>query len=1125
MKPILTITILLGTSLLFSQKADINTSLANIFLHQADSLYQSNGSDACGAIAELCEKALITAEGYPVIKSQAFRLLGLAYTTPKTFEKAFLYFDKAIAECSMTDSSNFQNTVDIYYDYATSLGKDGKFGAALSYHEKALDLLINNLGEAAPKVGECKSKLSRNYYNLRQLPLAQKYCDEAIENYQNNYGPNSLEITKLLDRKGQILYRYRKYNEATEILNRSFEIKTQLDTNETYSGSSYYHFAMIDYFKNDYLQALQNLQKCQSSLEKQTSPEEQELAACYYLFGIIYDGIFDYDKALQYYNLALNVMEKNYGEIRIASQLNGMGITYKNQGDYDRALDHHQKALNLLLKQGKAPSARIGIYYHNIGVVYAEQKKYEQAIEWYQKTLDIRLKTIGKYHPNTASTYNNIGVALRELNQLDSALYYHQTSLGIKKKVLNENDPEVAMSYSNLGATYLSLKDFENALTFQQKAYNVWSKASGENLSYFALGLLGDVYEELGDFDTALEYYQEALIVLVNDFDSKDFRINPRPGQSTSSRPDLLDALQSKADCLYSIFKLQNENTEALEVALNTFEIGLEFINLYRDNFVRDGSKHWLTHNALAFYEGKISTSFQLKALNSTNGENDDLFPLLEKSKAIMLLESMKNSKARLFSGIPQEIVQAEDSLKSAIAYFENLNRREKGYQTPNQDKIQTYTSNIFALKSKLDTLIRSMESNFPEYYNLKYDHSVIDIQQVKKQLLSPENAFLEYFVGDSSIFVQVITLESSKFIEIKKDFPIEDWVMSLQNSIHAYQKSGTRSEKQYLAQLDTFTTTAFNIYQKIFQPIEEVFPLPEKLIIAPDGILGYLSFDLLLKSLPKKNTLFKSHDYLIKAYQISYCYSATLLQEMSIKKHTHSPTKYFLGFAPSFNGKNSGLPPLKSNITEIEALKQSMGGHIFINDAASIDQFYLSNKNYQIIHLATHGKADDKVGDYSYLAFSLPMDSTKSGLLFTRDLYNLRLNSDLVVLSACETGTGELQRGEGIISLARGFSFAGTKSIITSIWSVNDASTSKLMQDFYHYLKEGKPKDESLRLAKLDYINNNSNIASHPFYWAAFIPIGDMSPVPPPRSKYLWWVLGFAMLIPIAFIFKKIKS
>ena len=273
-------------------------------------------------------------------------------------------------------------------------------------------------------------------------------------------------------------------------------------------------------------------------------------------------------------------------------------------------------------------------------------------------------------------------------------------------------------------------------------------------------------------------------------------------------------------------------------------------------------------------------------------------------------------------------------------------------------------------------------------------------------------------------------------------------------------------------------------------------------------------------------------------AHILSYSYSATLLAEMSSIKHS-SYRKDFIGFAPSFGADNQdgvtmrnrrfALAPLNFNNKEISDVRKILGtGDVYFGKDATEERFKKDASKYSIIHFATHGMANDRDPDFSLLAFSEIRDSIENEFLYVSDLYNMKLNADLVVLSACETGLGELRRGEGVISLARGFSYAGAKSIFTTMWSVNDQSTSMIIESFYKYLKEGKDKDEALFLAKSDYLKSANNNSAHPFLWAPYIIIGDTSAMKL-GSNWIWLYLtiGGCVLIIISgfIIWKKAKK
>lgn len=157
--------------------------------------------------------------------------------------------------------------------------------------------------------------------------------------------------------------------------------------------------------------------------------------------------------------------------------------------------------------------------------------------------------------------------------------------------------------------------------------------------------------------------------------------------------------------------------------------------------------------------------------------------------------------------------------------------------------------------------------------------------------------------------------------------------------------------------------------------------------------------------------------------------------------------------------------------------------------------EFLRAAPEYRILHLATHGKADDRLGDYAWLAFAVPGSPGRFEPLFARDIYDLRLNAELVVLSACQTGTGRLRRGEGIISLARAFARAGARSLLTTLWSVSDSPTQTITTGFHQYLAgQAAPKDKALQQAKLDYLagSRGSGNLAHPYYWAGFLLVGD---------------------------------
>lgn len=394
----------------------------------------------------------------------------------------------------------------------------------------------------------------------------------------------------------------------------------------------------------------------------------------------------------------------------------------------------------------------------------------------------------------------------------------------------------------------------------------------------------------------------------------------------------------------------------------------------------------------------------------------------------------------------------------------------------------------------------------------MKYNFSGIQRSAIG-DLLPEQTGLIEYLVGDSSLYIYYHFPSGDGVLEQALDGELAQKVVDFRESIFGYFLGADRSEEVYQSSAAQFTQLATAMYQYLLGPLEK-HSLPAKLIIIPDGVLGYLPFDALLTAAPNQPTRFRSHPYLLKSHQISYCYSANLLQEMLAKRNRRTP-KQFLAFAPSFSGGTDGqsgllsraeLKPLLHNQQEVKAITKMIGGELFLGSRATEKQFRAIGDQYRILHFATHGKANDEAADYSYLAFAEIPDSTENEFLFVHDLYNMELNADLAVLSACETGTGKLYRGEGIMSLARGFSYAGIPSIVTTLWSVNDAKTSELMQGFYAELKTDTDKTMALQQAKLQMIQNSSDdLQAHPFYWSGAILIGNPAPIHLHHFPFAW--------------------
>ena len=407
-------------------------------------------------------------------------------------------------------------------------------------------------------------------------------------------------------------------------------------------------------------------------------------------------------------------------------------------------------------------------------------------------------------------------------------------------------------------------------------------------------------------------------------------------------------------------------------------------------------------------------------------------------------------------------------------------------------------------------------------YDDLSYSNqsAIVSIASLQQSLLKGQS-LVEYFVGHHHIYSFVISKDDIHVVKIKKDFSLATWVTSFREGVYGCWNNPDATDQEIKLNQLKYHQSAYNLYLEIWKPIEKI--VGEHVIIVPDDVLHFIPFDALLTSYEDDAS------YLIKNHQFSYDYSATLYKKLLEKDRTHVKNSV-LAIAPKFENHQGGFKSLMAmrngfgrlscNVPEAKKVAKKLKGDALLGSAATKQKFMSIANQYNILHLSTHAKANELAGEYSYIAFHQHDNIRREDRLFAKELYDLELNAQLVVLSACETGIGAFNKGEGVVSLAKGFMAAGARSTITSLWSVNDAQTEKLMALFYDNLSEGMSKDRALRRAKLAYLEQEEMVA--PYFWAGFVPSGDMSPLQIKKTNNIVWGIGvFLLLVSIIIILR----
>ncbi|HFA50181.1 MAG TPA: CHAT domain-containing protein [Bacteroidetes bacterium] len=839
-------------------------------------------------------------------------------------------------------------------------------------------------------------------------------------------------------------------------------------------------------------------------------------------------------KGMEHSRKALEMMEQKYGKYHPANAriYNNMAVLFAELEDYSNALIYFRHLVQIYNKTPPSPNSK-ALTLNNYGNVLANTGHFKEATKFLEQAKQIVTDSLGKAHPLLGSVHYSIGILKYEQKEYSKAISHFQKAVDIWQPYLTLNHPAIAGSYDYIGVAAYRKKEYEKAREYILKAIGIDTRVMGPNYPDVAM-----FFNEIADLEIHLGNLKKAQYYLDNAFKTLNYR--PEDTffcENTISPKILMESLHLQGRLYFKLFE-KRRVLFYLKKSLMAFNKAIETIDFIKTNLLDFASQRYLFQNSYIVIEDAIQANKVACSEFSDKSFCQYAFVLAEKQKDVFLSRTLRENDFFAEYVLTDTLFLKERKIRTSIADLERKAFTVNAAPVHDDSLINEINSKIFYLKNDYGKLMEVIEKNYPDFYNAKNNRDIVSIKHLQDTLLSPHQSLLEYFVGDSTIFLFLITKDTFHVAQVKRDFPLKEWVEQMREGIYAPYTAHANKKKS----AQKYAGAAHKLYNKIFRPVAHLLPEGSDLIIVPDGELGYIPFDALLDKMPGDPANFNASDYpyLLKHYTISLSYSATLLKEMRQRKHLKEPTKNLLAFAPGFAIKNtalaqqymdttnlrSGMDELPHSIEEVEYIRSLVGGKICTREQATKKNFLREASAYRVIHLSTHGILNDRTGDYSFLAFYDPDNNPETDWLYNRELYNLQLNADMVVLSACETGIGELQRGEGIISLARGFSYAGAKSIVTSLWKVSDGHTSHLMKYFYQKIKDGMPKDQALRAAKMEYISDPFVGNSHsPFYWAGFFAIGDMSPVqlsPPPAPLWQWLLGGVLGLLLLRFVVLK---
>lgn len=785
--------------------------------------------------------------------------------------------------------------------------------------------------------------------------------------------------------------------------------------------------------------------------------------------------------------------------VRRGYSLRKMGECYRNMGDYYKTLDYFQR--NYQIIRDNYPLDQEVNYahtYNNLAAVYHDLGQNEKCLEYLFKSLNV-WKTL---YPGPVKEkmifyppYMNLGETLINLNRFDEAKNYLDSALLALPAATSSLGREAAVHA--LLARYWAEKNNEgkSGLEFDLSlAKHIVAGASGGELAPVYL-LYGKMKARFGHSDRAIELYDEGLKTVCI----------PQPGVDRWGNP-LMDGIRDKGKA----FDLLTAKGAALMAlgdsvnnlrAYNSFLLAFELQDALRANFQAEGSKIIQSSTAYPSYEKAIVVALGLYRSTGDRSYFDQAFTLSERCKSMVLLEGVSAKKAMSYAGVPDSLVQREQSIDIEIAYYERKFQEAQGRNDSALTK--QMGDEVFNRKQEKTKLYSYMKAQYPDYYRLRYQYSISKPTEVRAEGIPGDGVLIEYFLGDSTLIIFGMRRDADTVVVKKIGPAFQDRLLKFRGYLAGFDVSRKAWEH--------YAHEGHELYQELIGPVRP-FLRGTRLTIIPDGVLGYLSFEsLLTKPVDSgKGQIYKKLPYLLHDFAVSYDYSATLFTEK--RKNSKPRDQYsYLVMAPEFG---EGLAPLPGAASFAQEAGQRFAHCTSLHGASATKENFLAEApTHDVIHLATHALIDDGQPLYSRFVFSSrkPDGTLTNDSLFTFELYGMSLKARLAILDGCSTGDGKLARGEGVMSLARAFSYVGCPSIVMTLWEESDnRSTPIIMSGFFDNLAEGLPLDVAMQRAKIKFLSEvETSSSAHPSLWSELVVIGETSPVPVMKRGTNWlpWI------------------
>lgn len=1017
-----------------------------------------------------------------------------AFSTLKTFLLIFpvLFFVQSV--CGQNDAEITALELNVPIEREIAGGQKHEFQIAFAANQygkvivsqKSIDVVVRLIDESgAPQIIFNAEPRKNNDETVVLFSETSGNLHLTVEPNQKNASLGRYEI-RLIERR-EATFKDAALDEANKLISKANAL----------------------WIQSKYADALPLAERGLAIRERELGAEHADVGMAAFVVGNIVGDMGDLEKCEMFYDRALKIREKALGRDHpsIASILNNWGVIYKVRGDYIKAEELYKRVLEIREKTLEPNHLLIAVSLNNLASIANARGDQEKTIALYRRALTIRENALGAEHPDIALALNNLATALED-EDFAAAEPLYLRSLAIREKVLGPDHPDVSQTLYNLARGYAAAGDYQKAEQACLRAMKIYEKSLGSEhqLYSYPLNLLALIYKDTGKYEEAETLFLRAIAIK----EKTQSRVHPELGGTYSNLANLY-ALEGKTEKAVEAQSRANEILEyntALNLAVGSEREKLEYLKT-----LENVGNQTLSLNFQAKINSQAMTDLAAISVLRRKGRvldaMSDNFQALRRrfdKQDQILFDDLNKATTELV-----QFVLANDTKDSTDEYNRKLKTLEEKRETVENQISQRSTGFYQPSKSiKLNTIESVIPADaalieFAVYHPILPGSSEFELKRNRKEN-AVEKSRYAVFVINSKGEVRAADLGATADINPKID--------ALRKAL---RDPASKDVKKLARAVD----------EQIMKPVRALLGDAKHLLISPDGDLNLIPFEALVS---------ENNSYLIENYSLTYITSGRdLLRMQTARKNENKSLIMANPLFGSFsndakrdektsrrsvttarNLSETYFAPLAGTISEARSI-QTLFPDATLLDENRATEAALKNINApRLLHIATHGfflentddlKAETKSQNRTanaetenpLLRSGIALAGANEreggakddGILTALEASGLNLwGTKLVVLSACDTGIGDVKNGEGVYGLRRAFLLAGTESLVMSLWAVRDYATRELMTDYYKNLKNGLGRGEALRQVKLTMMKKKGR--EHPFYWAGFIQSGE---------------------------------